>query len=390
MRRYFNLWRYYTFGREQYTECIKDVFYSSLLTLRKINLIVAALAVAFVFFPIVVEGNILKGCIYLIFAFVAIVLRYIAGYVLQTINIRKRVIYLLVAIYYFNLILLGAYISIWSNTGNSGSLHVVFIICSFLLFVNPPLYNLILTLCGVAFLVTSSIILKDFNIWIFDLMNTVIAGIIGLIFTWRVTKVQLGYEIVTSILEADKERYFNQSTVDELTQLKNRRDFMQTFQRYLSHHRTSDDWLCIAIADIDFFKKYNDHYGHPQGDECLRSIGKMLNQLKDDLGIYVSRIGGEEFAVLWFEKESSPVDKVINQWIDAVRDLKMPHKKSSVSNFVTMSIGVYRTRCCFANDTTVFYDLADEALYVAKNNGRNRAVISGENIEQYTITPKNS
>ena len=195
-------------------------------------------------------------------------------------------------------------------------------------------------------------------------------------------------EISTTMLEDEKNKYLDQSTVDELTQLKNRRDFMNTFQRYLSNYRTSDDWLCIALADIDFFKFYNDHYGHPQGDVCLRSIGDSLNKLRDDLGVYSARVGGEEFAVLWFEREASHVDKVINHWKNMIRDLKIPHEKSKVSDFVTMSIGVYVTRCGSSHDNQALYDLADKALYAAKGSGRNCAIITGDEIKQYKITPK--
>jgi diguanylate cyclase (GGDEF)-like protein len=163
---------------------------------------------------------------------------------------------------------------------------------------------------------------------------------------------------------------------------------MNTFQRYLSNYRTSDDWICIALADIDFFKFYNDHYGHPQGDTCLRSIGAALNNLRDEVGVYVARVGGEEFAVLWFERDASHVDVVINQWTDMIKKLKIPHEKSKVSDYVTMSIGVYIARCGSTNDIQQLYDLADKALYAAKGSGRNCTVVSGDEIKQYKIAVK--
>jgi diguanylate cyclase (GGDEF)-like protein len=222
------------------------------------------------------------------------------------------------------------------------------------------------------------------------IINAFIAGIISLYFSWQITKLRMGLEMSSAMLEDEKNKYLDQSTVDELTQLKNRRDFMQTFQRYLSNHRPSDDWICLALADIDFFKFYNDTYGHPQGDVCLRSIGDALNKLRDDLGVYSARVGGEEFAVLWFENDASNVDRIINQWMDTIRDLKIPHEKSKVSDYVTMSIGVYKAHCGSYHDTQILYDLADKALYSAKNGGRNCAVITGEDIKQYKITPKNA
>jgi diguanylate cyclase (GGDEF)-like protein len=185
------------------------------------------------------------------------------------------------------------------------------------------------------------------------------------------------------MLEEERNKYEDQSITDELTQLKNRRDFNQTFRRFLSNYRASDDWLCIALTDIDYFKLYNDHYGHQQGDECLRKIGKAINSS----GVYAARVGGEEFAMLWFEKDPAHADKVIHQLIDTIKNLKIPHEKSKASDYVTMSIGVYIWRCGSYHDMQNLYDLADKALYTAKGSGRNCAIVSGDDIKQYKITP---
>jgi diguanylate cyclase (GGDEF)-like protein len=238
-----------------------------------------------------------------------------------------------------------------------------------------------------ALLIISSIIVKNFNLWIYDIINAALAGGLGLFFNWNITKTRMGLEISAVKLDEERNKYVDQSITDELTQLKNRRDFMQTFKRYLSNYRSSDDWLCIAFADIDFFKLYNDHYGHQKGDECLRSIGTVLNSLKDKLAVYSARIGGEEFALLWFEHDSSHVNEVISQLTDLLRELKIPHKKSKVSDYVTMSIGVYLMRCGSSYNTQVLYELADEALYKAKASGRNCTIVTGDGIDQYIITP---
>jgi diguanylate cyclase (GGDEF)-like protein len=173
-----------------------------------------------------------------------------------------------------------------------------------------------------------------------------------------------------------------------LTQLRNRRDFQQTFKRYLSNYRTSDNWLCIAILDIDFFKFYNDHYGHPKGDDCLRCIGKVLNGLSDAFDVYSARVGGEEFALLWFENDASHVDTVVSRLQELIKEQKIAHEKSKVSPYVTVSIGVFVEPCGSPNDTQTLYDMADKALYTAKEGGRNCAVVYGDTIEEYKITPE--
>jgi len=368
---------------------MNNVFNSNLLSLRHGNSIVAVFAICFAFFPIVFENfNIIKSGIFIGVAIIAMVISFLANYLMQLINIRKRQIYALITLFYANLIFFGTYLGVFSNTGGISAIFGCILICSLLLYINPPQYNLCLTIGAMLIFMTSSVIMKrDADIWLYDLVNTVIAGALSIYFNWHISKLRMGMELSATKLEDERNQYVDQSITDELTQLRNRRDFNQTFQRFLSNYRTSDEWLCIALADIDFFKFYNDTYGHPQGDECLRGIGKVLNSLSA-IGVYAARVGGEEFGLLWFEKDPSHVEKVVNHWTEAIRSLKMVHEKSKVSEYVTMSIGIYVIRCGTHQDTQSLYDLTDKALYTAKSSGRNCAIVLGDEIKQYKITPK--
>jgi diguanylate cyclase (GGDEF)-like protein len=142
------------------------------------------------------------------------------------------------------------------------------------------------------------------------------------------------------------------------------------------NYRQADNFLYIAIMDIDYFKNYNDYYGHPKGDECLRTIGKTLKDLQSSMGIYAARVGGEEFAMLWFAEDSTNAESVTVLVSRKMRELNIPHEKSTAAPYVTVSIGVHIVKCGSSNDTHALYDLADKALYAAKNKGRNCAVIS--------------
>jgi len=368
---------------------MNNIFSNNLLNLRHGNAILAIFACCFAFFPIVFEQNILKAGIFLGVAFIAMIISFIANYLMQLLNVKKRVIYILITLFYTNLILFGTYLGVWSNRGGVASIFGVFLVCSLLLFINPPQFNLCLTLGAMVIFNLSSMIFKERTVWFYDIVNTLVAGSLSIYFSWHITKLRMGMELSASNLEEERNKYVDQSITDELTQLRNRRDFNQTFQRYLSNYRTSDDWLCIALADIDFFKFYNDHYGHPKGDDCLRGIGAALNSLSA-LGVYASRVGGEEFALLWFEKDVSHVERIITQWTDTIRALKIPHEKSKVSEYVTMSIGVYVVRCGTFHDTKVLYDLADKALYTAKSSGRNCTIVCGDEVKEYKISHKDS
>jgi len=285
--------------------------------------------------------------------------------------------------------LFGTFLGVWSNPGNYAVSFMSFLIGALFLFNYPPTFNFCLTLGAIAVFIASSVIVKPPNIWSFDISNVLIAGSISLLFGWEITKSRLESLLNTCKLEEERNRYYNQSTVDELTGLRNRRDFMQTFQRYLVNYRSSDDLLCIAIADIDFFKRYNDFYGHPKGDECLRMIGEILNSLKNTMNVYAARVGGEEFALLWFKNETDKVNSVVSKINKMIKDLNIPHEKSDAESYVTLSIGIYVVRCGTNSDLQALYDLADKALYTAKNNQRNCAIVCGSEMEQYKISPDN-
>ena len=387
MRKILYSWRYYKLGRTQYYECMGKVFINNLLNLRQASTIVAVFLGCFSLFPILVKKNIREAGIYLAVAVVALLLSLFVNYIMQKTDINNPLIYALTTVFYINIIVFGIYLNVWSNPDKLASLYLCFLICALMMFINSPLYNLALTAGAMIAFMASTVLVKSPEDAIFDIVNALIAGVISLYFNWYLTKMRLELEFCASMLEEERNNYYDQSIVDELTKLRNRRDFMQTFQRYLSNYRSSDDWLCIAIADIDFFKNYNDHYGHPMGDDCLRSMGRVLGGLKDSMSVYAARVGGEEFALLWFEQDISHVDVVISHITKSINSLKIPHEKSRVCEYVTMSIGVYIEQCGASNEVDVLYDLADKALYTAKGNGRNCAIISGREITQYQINP---
>jgi diguanylate cyclase (GGDEF)-like protein len=380
-------WRYYSLGKDHYNESINKLFMDNLRNLYHASTIIAVFAGCFTVLSMVMDKDIFKAGFCLMTALIALFMAFFTYYKLQTSYANNRFIYILTAIYYANAMSLGIFLGVWASPDNLATIYLCFLICLLLMFINPPQFNLCLTISAIIAFTVSTIYVKSYDNWIPDIVNTLIAGSISLYFTWHISKLRLGLELSTTMLENERDDYFDQSTIDELTRLKNRRDFQQTFKRYLSNYRTSDTWLCVAILDIDFFKFYNDHYGHPGGDECLRSVGRVLNSLKETHDIYSARVGGEEFALLWFETEISHVDVVVSHLQKLIKELKIPHEKSKILPYVSISIGVFVERCGVSTDTQSMYDMADKALYNAKEGGRNCAVITGSTFEQYKITP---
>jgi diguanylate cyclase (GGDEF)-like protein len=326
------------------------------------------------------EDNKFKAGIYLIAAVIALLLSFFSSYKLkrakQGKSPGKRVIYLLMVLFYINLMLFGIYLGVWSNFNETAAIIMVFLIGALFPFINPPPFNFCLSFGACLVFSVSAILFKTPNLWISDLVNAFLSLMLGLILCWQNSMAKISFALNASELEHERNNFYKLSTIDELTQLKNRRDFTQAFQRFLVNYRQSDNFLYIAIMDIDFFKNYNDHYGHPKGDECLRAIGKMLKDLQNSMGIYAARVGGEEFAMLWFAEDSADADKITALVSQNMRELNIPQEKSTAAPYVTISIGVHIVKCGASCDMNALYNLADKALYTAKQKGRNCAVVS--------------
>jgi diguanylate cyclase (GGDEF)-like protein len=379
-------WRYYSYGLDKYNECMSKVFITNLNSLRQANTLVAVFSASFTLFTVLYEKNMVNAAVYFSVAVIAFLFSLYLNYIMQRTIVSNRFIYVFSTLFYVNVMIFGIYLGVWATPEKLATIFLCLLICALLMFINPPLYNLILTISAIAIFITCSFFVKNHVNVIYDIVDTIVAGSFSIFFNWYITKLRMGLEISTTMLEEERNKYLDQSTTDELTQLNNRRDFMSTFGRYLSNYRTSDNWLCVAICDIDFFKNYNDHYGHPMGDTCLRSIGVAFNKLKEIMGIYVARVGGEEFAILWFEEDAAHVNDIVSCLYNLIKEMNIPHEKSSVSEFITMSIGIYIERLGKPTDTQTLYNLSDKALYEAKGSGRKRAVITGSEIERYVIT----
>ena len=380
LRSFFDKWRYYSLGKDEYNNCIKRIFINNLYNLRNANATVAVIGFLFTLFPLVVEKNYIKAGFHAALAIIALFQYLFVNFKCKQHdkgkNVSSRFIYVMILAYYANAILFGIYLGVWANPGRLAVSFMGILICALFLFNIPYLFDFFLTITALALFITASVLVKPYRDWSLDVVNSLFAGCIGLYFGWHIIMSRMSQASTATKLEFERNSYYNQSTVDELTQLKNRRDFMQTFQRFLTNYRQSDNFICIAILDIDFFKAFNDHYGHPRGDDCLRAIGKTLKDMNESMNIYAARVGGEEFALIWFEKESEHVNQVAVKVNQMIYDLEIPHETSKVAPFVTISIGIHVVRCGIFQDIKMLYDLADKALYSAKRKGRNCAVIS--------------
>lgn len=176
-----------------------------------------------------------------------------------------------------------------------------------------------------------------------------------------------------------------QALEDGLTHIANRRQFDKTLEAEFLHAKRTQKPLSLLMIDVDFFKKYNDTYGHVAGDQCLQHIAKLIQTKRE--GDLCARYGGEEFAVLLPDTDHSGALKVAEMIRHNVEAQHIPHSQNT-SGIVTVSIGAYTH--IPEQDIIQPYDWvgqADAALYKAKTNGRNRVVSNAD--DTGTTTPVN-
>lgn len=161
------------------------------------------------------------------------------------------------------------------------------------------------------------------------------------------------------------------SSLDGLTGLFNRRYFDDNLLKEWKQASRDNTQLSLLIVDIDFFKSYNDYYGHQEGDDCLRKVARALYEAVMRPTDIIARYGGEEFAVILPNTGSQGAEKVARRMIDSVAFLGLVHQSSSVAEMVTVSIGGFSGFPSGKLSATSLLDGADKALLLAKKKGRN-------------------
>ena len=165
---------------------------------------------------------------------------------------------------------------------------------------------------------------------------------------------------------------FTKANYDALTGIHNRRFMENSLQNIMELLARSNGFLSILMVDVDFFKKYNDRYGHEQGDVCLRAIAQALSGSIMRTSDFVARYGGEEFVAVLPNTDETGARLIAGKLLENVRKLNMPHADSAAARCVTVSVGVTTGAVSHTQSWEDYIKRADEALYTSKQSGRNR------------------
>ncbi len=163
--------------------------------------------------------------------------------------------------------------------------------------------------------------------------------------------------------------------IDELTQIANRRCFNDRLDLEWERLCREQQPLALLLFDIDYFKRYNDCYGHQLGDDCLTAIAQTVKLVLCRPADLIARYGGEEFAVILPNTDLDGAVTVAEQISAAIKNLNITHQNSDISDIVTISLGVASLLPSFSQEPSILIKQADVALYKAKQKGRNQVVV---------------
>jgi diguanylate cyclase (GGDEF)-like protein/PAS domain S-box-containing protein len=233
--------------------------------------------------------------------------------------------------------------------------------------------------CGVDHEADYRALTRDGNyVWIRDVVHVVrneqgeVDALIGFMFDISERK-----KTEQKLIELQKELEAL-SYRDSLTEIANRRMFNTIMEREWADAQRNQTPLSLILLDIDYFKQYNDHYGHIQGDECLKQVAKLLSSAATRPRDFLARFGGEEFVLVLPETSAESARKIADRCRDFVFQAQIPHIKSFICNNLTVSLGVATMTPTRQNESVAFIREVDRRLYQAKQNGRNCIVDGGK------------
>lgn len=184
------------------------------------------------------------------------------------------------------------------------------------------------------------------------------------------------FDLFAETVEEQNKKLHDLSLLDSLTGISNRRALDERLLDEVKEAHRHKWSLSVMIIDVDYFKLYNDHYGHDKGDECLRALAKLLDEQMQRNGDFVGRYGGEEFVCLLPDTDGIGAEHVAQILLESVVEQQIPHQFSKVAPFVTISLGIATLNQNNIGEVgpLVLLKQADQALYRAKDQGRNRFI----------------
>lgn len=223
----------------------------------------------------------------------------------------------------------------------------------------------IIIIIGFSFLLISTPIYGDRNL--VNIGFVIVSLIVSLLGVYRI-------ELTSSDNDKKTQQLLLLSQIDPLTGVLNRAEFETRFNAILAFNRRAQENICVYFIDLDYFKDYNDGYGHPEGDKIIQLQADMLKDIFQRSDDIVARYGGEEFIVVTSGSDKKTATTFANTILQQWQIQQQPHNKGKAGRYVTCSVGYYVEKAELNSTVQKLTEKADIALYQAKENGRNNAV----------------
>ena len=258
---------------------------------------------------------------------------------------------------------------LYMEGGSGGVVFWVFLLIQFyIILFGYKSGGIVAGIISLIYLISYSVMVDDYSIKYLTRYTVAIVG---------VYTISMYYE---RLIIRTEQRLQELTVTDSLTSLYNRRYFDEIFSKNINTARRNNNLLVFAMLDIDFFKKYNDSEGHHAGDAVLKDISRKFRDSFHRSEDFVFRIGGEEFAVLFYTEDRDSAFAYIDNLRQGVEDMGIEHPGNEVSPYITISAGLHIIDHQNQKDCDEIYKICDDALYKAKEKGRNRVELSDESL----------
>ena len=368
MKNKFLLWRYLggtketllTYGQKVYENNLSFLSFISGFT----SIVGAFSFILFLFLDFQLRREICLGCVDIASFAVYFISRYYLDH--ETKDIVKKTNILIVAY------LVAAYVLFITaatiNLDMPGVLITAVLLGAQVCFDLFPMVNFVTTMVAYLAFMTLVVIFKEPTAIVYDFVDASLVTALGLVFSWRKSRNAWEHAIAVAALSEQNKLLYESSVSDPLTGLPNRRNAFEDMSSVIRRANRSLSPFACMIIDIDSFKLYNEKYGHPAGDEVLRLFGIMLGRVAEEHSIRISRIGGGEFMAYWIPETNNEVSLIANEILKGITRLP----SHGDYEYPTVSIGIYKDIPSAHIDSVSAYNYADKALYLAKENGKNR------------------
>lgn len=364
---------YYKLSKTQFQELHPEIDRHNLSMLIKIAVMALFIRMVMISFPLFFEHDIAKTLVLIGSALIITLIAVVALRYQKKGNASHQAIKDLHYYYIATELIFGI-----ANAGLTPNFPASLILITYILaqtiFIVPFFFDFILV-TGFQFVFLIVVFFtKEPILFGYDFVHSTVAIFVGSFIGWFFSANRLSELREKKKLILLTDELYKASVIDRLTTLPNRQSMIDLLGRVVESSNRIKTGLCCLSIDIDYFKEYNDFYGHPKGDDIIHNIGKVFQGFYESEKISIGRVGGDEFLAVWETDNFEKCTTFCHDLLYGIRGLKIAQAPSVSTENVTITIGCYFKTPEQITSAIELYTLADQKLYLAKKDGRDRAL----------------